>query len=296
MSFSNHSELSRRQFGQFAFGALAGLALPASPFAQTKPNSKIKGVQLGAQSYSFRDRSLDEAIKGYVEVGLNCCELWSGHVEPKGLKRDELRKWRLTEPLTTFKAVGQKFKTAGVTLYAYNYSFRDDFTEEEIERGFQIAKAMGANCITASGQVSVAKRVDVHARKHKMRVGWHNHSRIAPNEFATAEDFAQAMEGSSEYSCINLDIGHFTAANFDPVDYLSKHHARIVTLHIKDRKKNQGDNVVFGEGDTKIKETLALLAQNKWKIPANIEYEYRGADTIAEMKKCYAYCKQALGA
>ncbi len=296
MSFSNHSDLSRRRFGQLAFGALAGLALPTSAFAQAKPNSKIKGVQLGAQSYSFRDRSLDEAIKGYVEVGLNCCELWSGHVEPKGLKPDELRKWRLTEPLTTFNAVGQKFKTAGIDLYAYNYSFRDTFSDEEIERGFVIAKALGAKCITASAQVSVAKRVDVYARKYKMRVGMHNHSRIAPNEFATAEDFAKAMEGNSEYICINLDIGHFTAANFDPLDYLAKHHDRIVTLHIKDRKRDQGANVVFGEGDTKIKEALALLAKNRWKIPANIEYEYKGADTIVEMKKCYAYCKQALGA
>ena len=39
-----------------------------------------------------------------------------------------------------------------------------------------------------------------------------------------------------------------------------------------------------------------LLKKNKWKIPANIEYEYKGADTIAEMKKCLAYCRQALGA
>jgi sugar phosphate isomerase/epimerase len=288
--------MHRRAFGQLAFGALAGLALPSYSLVQAKPNSKIKGVQLGAQSYSFRDRSLDEAIKGYVEVGLNYCELWSGHVELKGLNRDQLRKWRLETPLSTFTEVGQKFKKAGVTLYAYNYSFRDDFTDPEIERGFEIAKAMGANCITASAVVSVAKRVDVYARKYKMRVGMHNHSNIRPNEFATAEDFAKAMEGNSEYICINLDIGHFTAANFDPVDYLSKHHDRIVTLHIKDRKKNQGDNVVFGEGDTKIKETLALLASTKWKIPANIEYEYKGADTIAEMKKCYAYCKQALGA
>ena len=141
--------------------------------------------------------------------------------------------------------------------------------------------------------MSTAKRIDAFARKAKIKVGMHNHSRIAKNEYATAEDFAEAMNGTSEYICINLDIGHFTAANFDAVDYLTKHHDRIVTLHIKDRKKNQGANVAFGEGDTPIKPVLQLLKTKKWKIPANIEYEYKGADTVAEMKKCADYCKKA---
>ncbi len=289
--------ISRRDWNKMMLGGLAASVLPLENLlAAAKPNSKFMGVQIGAQSYSFRDRSLDDAIKGYVDVGINCCELWSGHVEPKGLKPDDLRKWRLSVSLDEIKAVRKKFDAAGIQLYAYNYSFREDFTDEEIERGFKIAQAMGIKTLTASSNVTTAKRVDPFAKKYKIRVGMHNHSRIVANEFATPDDFANAMNGMSEYICINLDIGHFTAANFDAVDYLNKHHDRIVTLHIKDRKKNQGDNVVFGEGDTPIKPVLELLKQNKWKIPANIEYEYKGADTIAEMKKCLAYCKQALGA
>jgi sugar phosphate isomerase/epimerase len=291
------SHLTRREWNNLALGSLAATALPGTNvLAAAKPNSKFMGVQIGAQSYSFRDRSLDDAIKGYVEVGLNSCEMWSGHVEPKGLKPDDLRKWRLSVSLDEFKAVRKKFDAAGIQLYAFNYSFRENFTDEEIERGFKIAQAMGVKNITASANVSTAKRIDPFAKKYKIRVGMHNHSRIVANEFATPDDFAAAMNGTSEYICINLDIGHFTAANFDPVDYLSKNASRIVTLHIKDRKKNQGDNVVFGEGDTPIKAVLELLKKHKWKIPANIEYEYKGADTIAEMKKCLAYCKQALGA
>ena len=67
-----------------------------------------------------------------------------------------------------------------------------------------------------------------------------------------------------------------------------------MTLHIKDRKKDQGANLPFGEGDTPIKQVLALLREKKLKIPANIEYEYKGSDTVAEVRKCFEYCKQAL--
>ncbi|MEP7338381.1 MAG: sugar phosphate isomerase/epimerase [Acidobacteriota bacterium] len=290
------SDLTRREWNKLALGGLAAAALPFEIAAADKLNSKIKGVQLGAQSYSFRDRSLDEAIRAYADTGLSCCELWAGHLEPKGLNRQDQRTWRITTPLSFFALTAEKFKKAGIDLYAYNYSFKDDYTDEEIKRGFEIAKALGAKCITASSNVSTAKRIDVYAKQYKMRVGMHNHSNIKPNEFATPDDFAKAMEGNSEYICINLDIGHLTAAGFDAVDYLKKHHDRIVTLHIKDRKKNQGDNVSFGEGDTPIKEALTALQKGGWKIPANIEYEYKGADTVAEVKRCYEYCKKALGA
>jgi sugar phosphate isomerase/epimerase len=125
-------------------------------------------------------------------------------------------------------------------------------------------------------------------------VGFHNHSDIKPNEFATPDDFAAAMKGASERIAINLDIGHFTAANFDAVAYLKEHHARITNLHLKDRKRDQGPNVPWGEGDTPIKEVLQLLKTERWDIPANIEFEYRGDDAVAEVAKCYEYCKDAL--
>ena len=284
---------TRRDFGRLTLGACAASRLIS---AAPKINSAFHGVVLGCQSYSFRDRPLDAAIKGMVEIGIGECELYQGHLEPAHVSRADLRKWRLETPLSHFKETGQKFREAGIDLYAYNCSFKDDFTDPEIERGFQMAQAMGAKYVTASANVDLSGRIDPFAEKYKIRVGMHNHSRIARNEFATPDDFAAAMKGRSKYIAINLDIGHFTAAGFDAVKFLDEHHADIVTLHIKDRKKNQGPNVPLGQGDTPIKEVLTLLREKKYRIPANIEYEYDGADTVAEVRKCFEYCRQALGA
>jgi sugar phosphate isomerase/epimerase len=197
-----------------------------------------------------------------------------------------------------FKEVRKKFDDAGILLYAYNYSFRDDFTDAEIERGFDMAHALGVTRLTASSTVPCAKRIDPFAAKHKVYVGMHGHDSTKPGEFASPQSFEEAMAGASKYIAINLDIGHFTAAGYDAVAYLEKMHDRIVTLHIKDRKKNVGEtrgaNVPLGEGDTPIKPVLNMLKTKKWPIPANIEYEYKGADTLVEVKKCYEYCKAAL--
>jgi sugar phosphate isomerase/epimerase len=209
--------------------------------------------------------------------------------------REQLRQWRLSVPLAYFAGIKKKFEDAGVHLYAYNYSFANDFTDDEIERGFEFAKALGVGIITASTTLPVAQRVVPFADKHKILVAMHGHSDLKdPNQFAKPESFAAALAMSKMYR-VNLDIGHFTAANFDAVDYITKNHENIVLLHLKDRKKDEGENVPWGEGDTPIKQVLLLLKEKKWPIPAFIEYEYKGTGTSQEeVKKCFDYCKQAL--
>ena len=64
---------TRRDFGKILLAA--------------RINSKIDGVQLGSQSYSFRDVPLDEAIAGMAADGCGVCELYSGHIEPPALSK-----------------------------------------------------------------------------------------------------------------------------------------------------------------------------------------------------------------
>jgi len=300
---------SRRDFGKIVLAAV-----PVSA-ALAKINSKVGGVQLGVQTYSFRDLPhdgiIDTVIKAMTDIGLGECELHSPMVEPAGTDggprgkqndparqkaREELRKWRLSPAaMDHCKTVHKKFDDAGIVVHSFNYSFKDDFTNEEIDRGFDMAKVLGAKVITASTTLPVAQRVVPFAEKHKVVVAMHGHSNlIDPNEFAKPESFTKAM-AMSKYFKINLDIGHFWAAGYDPVEFIQSHHEHITNLHIKDRKKNQGENVPWGQGDTPIKAVLVLLKEKKYPIPAFIEYEYKGTGTPQqEVKKCFEYCKAAL--
>ena len=271
---------------------LQGVLASAAAFQRT---GAYRGVTLGAQSYSFRDLPLDAAIAAMSTLGLVSCELWQGHLEPKNTSREEMRRWRETTPISFFTDVKSKFDRAGVRISAYNIGFRDDFSDAEIDRAFKMARALGTTTITSSAHISVVPRVAPVAARRKITVGVHNYSRTGTNEFATPEEFVAAI-AQGPFIAVNLDIGHFTAANFDAVAFLKQHHDRIVSIHIKDRKRNDGPNVPFGEGDTPIVAVLQMVRDQKWPIPVNIEYEYKGGDTVDEVRRCLAYCRKALDA
>ena len=281
---------SRRDFGK-----IAAAAIPAARALAAQIDSRFNGVLIGAQTYSFRDRPLESAIDAMQKIGFGSCELFMGHVEPK-LDGAGLRDWRLTTPMDYFADIRRKFDAAGIRIFAYTLNFKDNFTDEEIDRGFQQTKALGTDLITTSTTLTCAKRLAAFAEKHKVRVAMHGHDKTDdPNEFARPESFAKAME-MSPYFYVNLDIGHFTAGGYDPVEYIREHHEKVLVLHIKDRRKNHGPNMPFGQGDTNIKGVLQLLKTNRWDIPADIEYEYGkpGLDTVVEVAKCFQYCKDAL--
>ncbi len=209
----------------------------------------------------------------------------------------KLAEWRKTVSMDKFKEVRAKFDKAGINLGLLCYNMRDSMSDDDIEYGFQMARALGVKGITTSTTVSMSKRIAALADKHKMLVGYHGHDQTQdPNEFATLESYATAFT-YSKFNGINLDVGHFTASNYDAVAFIRQHHARITNLHLKDRKKDHGPNTPWGEGDTPLKDVLLLLKKEKYGFPANIELEYRvpeGSDAATEVAKCLKYCRDIL--
>jgi len=264
-------------------------------------DSRIKGVRLGAITYSFRAITDANAIvKAMASMGLGEAELMANHAEalagaPGG--REDIVAWRRSTSPETWKRVRGVFDAAGISLRLLTYNMNVKTTSDEaIEYGFAMAKGLGVDAITTSTQVSMAKRVAPLADKHRIPVAYHGHANVTDaDEVATPASFATCLS-YSRFHRINLDIGHFTAAGFDAVAFLRANHAQITNLHLKDRQTpaRGAANVPWGDGDTPIKEVLQLLSKEKWDIPANIEFEYPG-DPLVEVPKCLEFCKKALG-
>ena len=301
MSTRQSARYSRRQFGKLALSTVSAFGVPVLVRGFRPVDSRIKGVRLGAITYSFRAITDANAIvKAMAAIGLGEAELMSNHAEalagaPDG--KGEIDGWRRSTSPDTWKRVRGVFDAAGISLRLLTYNMNVNTTSDEaIEYGFAMAKGLGVDAVTTSTQVSMAKRVAPFADRHRIPVAYHGHANVTDaDEVATPASFATCLS-YSKFHRINLDIGHFTAAGFDAVDFLRAHHPQITNLHLKDRQApaRGGANVSWGQGDTPIKEVLQLLSREKWDIPANIEFEYPG-DPLVEVPKCFQFCKNALG-
>jgi sugar phosphate isomerase/epimerase len=193
------------------------------------------------------------------------------------------------------KAAGfrKKYEDAGVRIEILKVDNLFKISEAELDYAFALAKTVGARAI--SSEISKSdddhKRVGRIADKHQMMIGYHGHASTTPEHWEKAFSFAK-------HNGANVDIGHFVAGNDgSPVDFIKKHHARITHVHIKDRKRSNGPNVPFGEGDTPIVEVLRLIRDNKWNIQATIEFEYKvptGSDRMTEIARALKYCRDGL--
>ena len=209
---------------------------------------------------------------------------------------EELLTWRTSVPMSKFADVRRKFNDAGVSIYALRTTLNLVQSDAEYDYWFNAARAVGAPQITMElpGDLAVSKRIGEAAAKHGVNIGYHLHTLAN----MTAWDAAMAQ---SPRNGIQLDIGHYVAGTgVSPVPFIEKHHARIFSLHLKDRKKvchDNSENMPWGQGDTPIRDVLQTLKKNKWAIPAGIEFEYlvpAGSTWEAEIAKCVQYGKGAL--
>lgn len=270
--------------------------------AGDKPNSKFKGVQVGAITYSYRsmpDQSLTATLDYAVESGISSVELMGNIMEnylgiPEN--QDDVKEWRMSVPMSKIREVKKMFSDRGVKIHIVKFSLRR-WSEEEIDYAFNVCRELGAMGITMEISEETAKRLAPFAEKHNLYVIFHNHGQPGEPGF----NFDKFLAYGSKLM-LNLDVGHYYGATGEhPNKVIERLHDRIVSIHIKDKTSPDATepdtNRPFGEGDTPVIEILQLIRDKKWPIICDIELEYpvpENSDAVKEVAKCLEYCKQAL--
>lgn len=334
-SHTTADQTRRRFLQQSAFATLGILLAGRNAFAGTIPMpftpGTIQGVQVGVITYSFRSLpgSAEQILKYCQEAGVTAIELMGDPIEDYAGKpanpvkfpprvpgqpmkltdeqkaqlaayQQQVAEWRASVPMDKFKEIRKMYQKAGISIYAFKpNALNSNNTDAEISYALRAAKALGANSVTVELPADPAhsKRLGDIAAKEKVYIGYHAHLQATD----TAWDTALAQ---SPYNSMNLDCGHYIAAGGNNtkeslLKLIEDKHDRITSMHLKDRKNkaNGGANVVWGNGDTPIREILQLLKEKKYKIPVTIELEYdipAGSDAIRETAICLAYAKKML--
>jgi len=311
--------MKRRDFMAHAGMLTGAMMMPASLLrAGAAPDSSLlfrdfANVRIGVITYSFRSMpsTIDDLIGYLVKLGLTTVELMGGPIEdfagapqfpplpqtPSEAQQaerkayaEEMRKWRTSASMDKFRKLRKKFDDEGINVDIVKFPL-SRMSEEEIAYSFKVAHELGASGITLERSDEAVKDLAPYADKYKTRIGYHNHAEVNFNSWDKAV-------GYSPYNALNLDVGHYVAGtNESPIPLIKKYHDRILNLHLKDRKKNNGDNMPWGQGDTPLREILQLMKAEQYKFMGTIELEYpipEGSDAVKEVQKCIDFCQNVL--
>ncbi len=302
---------SRRAFLGQAAALVAGAALPRIGGAATapaaRPGSVINGVRIGTITYSYRSMfsNAEQILGALTTAGLSEVELMGpaimayagfnvaagkgkkGAAAPEPIRYSDAQR---EAQLAKCRALRKLYNDAGVSIHLHKIAFGP--SDEEVDFNFLVAKALGATGITTERSDAAVKRLAPFADKHRIWVGFHNHT----GNFPAVE--ADALIDAGHYVGFNFDVGHYVAGTKgkSPIPVLEKYHARIVSLHLKDRTA-EGGNLPWGQGQTPLKDILCLMRKEKWTFPADIELEYKipeGSDAVKEVARCVRFCREAL--
>lgn len=321
-------QMTRRDFvgSTAALATVPLVARTAGAQQSVKPNSMVHGVQIGAITYSFRamPSTADDLLGYLVRCGISSIELMGDPAEQfagapafegprwpgpgaeftaeqraqfqaaRAAHAKAVSEWRRSASMGRFEILRKRYNDAGVNIHIVKFSdIGPPMADDEVHYCFRVANALGARGITTEISEEKAVFLAPFAAEHGIMIGFHNHTQVNPSSW-------EGPLSHGEYLGINLDVAHYVAGtNRSPIPIIERYAGagRILSLHIKDRKVNDGPNMPFGEGDTPVALILQLMKRNGYTFPADIELEYEvpeGSNPVAEVERCVAFCREAL--
>lgn len=252
--------------------------------AITKPKTKNPeeklGWKLGAQAYTFRLFTFEEALAKIDSCNMSYVEAYPGQTLGAG----STEKFGYDLSPAGRQLVKKLLKERGITLHAFGVTNGKDAAEWE--KIFAFAKEMGIQVITCEPQEGHLDIVSALCDKYKIKAALHNHP--DPSIYWTPEVVLGALKGRSKYMGAAADVGHWMRSGLDPVDCLKKLEGKIFHSHFKDLNAfgdKKAHDVQWGTGKLPMQAVIQELKRQKFKGMLSAEYEYNWKNSMPDVKQ-----------
>lgn len=275
------------------------------------------GWKLGAQTYSFRLFTLEEALQKADSIRIKYVEGFTGQKVGGGI--DGTTDYHMAP--AKIDSVLTLLKSKGITMVSYGVV--TPRTEADWIQLFEFVKRMGMTQFASEPEPEFIPLVSRLADQYAINVAFHNHPR--PSRYWHPDTLLKYTAGYSKRLGACADIGHWVRSGLDPVQMLKKLEGRVFESHMKDLHEKpsaeyaafllsrplpgQGNrnqtgtrvqppagphDVPWGTGISNIKAVLEELKRQNFKGPLFAEYEYNWENNAPEIGKSINYVKEVV--
>ncbi len=259
--------------------SLAGLAQAKS--SMRHPNTDVyKGWRVGTQTYSFNRFTLFEAIDKTRALGLNWIQAYTGQIVSKDIKV------KVNHQLSPKHRQQIKDKLDKTNIGIFSYFAIGVLKDQKQARAlFSFAKDMGIGTLVFEPDPAQLDMIEKLCTEYKIKFAIHNHAK--PHRYWNPDTVLEVCKNRSKLIGACADPGHWIRSGLDPVKCLKKLEGRIIDVHIKE--VDNGKNMIFGTGNTKIKEILQELHRQKYQGTFSIEYESNFSNNVPDIRESLIY-------
>lgn len=263
--------LSRKDFFK-----LAGLsALPLPVFAPVRDAGAPLPLQMGIAGYTFLKVPLDQGIAMMKRVGVGALSIKDFYLP-------------LDSGPEVISTVMGKFSAAGIKVYAAGVIYMK--TQQDVDKAFAYAKALGVDLIIGSPNIEVLGYVEQQVKAYGIRLAIHNHG---PEDkvYPSPVDVYEHVKGLDQRIGLCLDIGHAARAGADPAKVVRDYSSRIFDLHIKDLAviSREAKPIELGRGVLDIPGLVKALVKVRYAGYCSIEHEMDMNDPLPGIAESAGY-------
>jgi sugar phosphate isomerase/epimerase len=277
---SMQGKLDRREFllgsgvSLGTAGLLAGCG-PEEPTTETAaPEIGLTSANccflLGFQSYSLRHFSSRDAFMREAEkLGLNYVELYRGHLKPSA-------------PLGEVRTVRDGLAAIGLKVNAYGVE-KLTADSESNEALFKFGKELGITSLSASPTKDAFPSLNRLVKQYDIKIAIHNHG-PEDEQWRRPEWILEAVKDLDPRIGACVDTGHYLRAGITPVEAIEMLSSRVLGVHLKDFDANLRE-VIPGDGEINLDETLDALKRIGFDGPLSLEYEEHPENPVPQMQQ-----------